>query len=531
MFDALFQNARTLDGLGGNPFTGDVGVRGDRIVDVGDLGDASARRVIDAAGKCLSPGFIDMHSHSDLSLMVDGDGRSKIFQGVTSELNGCCGCTPYPVSDERRGLLREGFSSIDYPQVEWRWRTLDDHARDMEERGISLNFLPQVGHSAVRTEVMGPVARPATREETDAMRRLIAEAMEQGAFGFSVGLTLAPSAYGDTAEVIELARVAGRYGGIYNQHSRLNATNHRAAVEEAVAVGRAANVRVQVSHQKIVGRPFWGQLEDVLECYADAVSDGVEIGFDLYPYLAGKSSFNQLLPIWAMEGGVVRMVERLRDPADRAQIRDEMAPGWFGGVPWDWPGILITDVHTPELSHYAGKTVAEAAEMLGADPLDAALTLVERDNGHLGCAFFTDSDDNVKELMKHELAVIGSDGLAVNDGDDMVARHCHPRYFGAFPRVLETYVRKEKVLTLPEAVAKMTSRTAERLGLTDRGVVAPGKAADLLVFDFQCVHENATFADPARYSEGFSHVMVNGQFVVDEGRHTGARPGRVLRRA
>jgi len=530
MLDIWIKNALIIDGSGGEPFIGAVGVQGERIAAVGEMDNRPAGRVIDARGKCLSPGFIDIHGHSDISLMLDGQARSKVFQGVTSEVVGNCSYTPFPISADRRPLLRKALSAIDYADVNWRWHTLADYAQDLQQRGISLNVLPQVGHAAVRTQVIGPANRPASSAEIRAMQRLVAEAMEQGAVGISVGLTLTPSAYGDTVEVIELAKTAAQYGGIYSQHSRLNVTNHRAAVEEAIAVGRCAKIRVEVSHQKIVGPPFWHQIDDVLEAYQSAVSDGLDIGFDLYPYLAGMSSFHQLLPLWAMDGGVARMVQRLGDSQDRLKIRRDMEAGWFGGVPWDWSAILVTGVHHPALEIYRDETVAQVAERMNAAPLDAILTLVEQDDGELVCAFFTDSDQNVKTLMAHPLAVIGSDGLAVHDHGPLTTGCCHPRYFGAFPRLIEHYVQRENTLSLPEAIAKMTLRTAARLNLTDRGVIAPSKAADLVIFAPSQVRDNATFTHPAHYASGFSHVMVNGTLVIDEGKHTGARPGHVLLR-
>jgi N-acyl-D-amino-acid deacylase len=527
--DTLFRKSLVVDGSGGEPFTADVGVRGGRIAAVGPLPQAVATRTVDARGLCLSPGFIDIHSHSDLSLTVDPLGLSKITQGVTTEVVGNCSYSPFPCRGPGEQLLRPVLASIDYKEARWGWSTLDDYATALDADGLGLNVCLLVGHAAVRTAVMGMEQRAPTPVELAAMRDLVTEAMDQGAFGFSVGLTLAPSAYADTDEVIALAREAGRAGGIYAQHSRIDARRHADAVAEAVRVSREGEVRAQVSHQKIVGRPFWGQIEAVLGTYAAARDEGVDIAFDLYPYLAGSSQFNQLLPQWSLAGGIDQLCQRLADPATRRRIVQEMEPGWFGGVPWDWESILLCGVDSPELKPYEGLNAAQAAERAGRDPLDAMLWLLEQDQGNLLCAFFTDCEENVTRLMRHPLAMIGSDGLSIHAHGPLACNRPHPRYYGGHSRVLAEYVRRRQVLSLPEAVHKMTALPAGRLGLRDRGRIREGAIADLVLFAPDRIEDRATYQDPHQYTVGVELVMVGGETVLESGRPTGHRPGRVLR--
>ena len=530
MIDLLITNGFVVDGSGKAGYQADVAVSGDKIIDVGDLGHAEAARTIDATGMVVSPGFIDIHTHSDLSLMVEPVGMSKVSQGVTTEVTGNCGYSPFPVHPDGAGPLREMMSGLYSEEVDWAWSDLDGYRQFAAQNGLGMNIAPLVGHSAIRGAVVGREDRKAGKDEVIAMQRLVSEAMEQGAFGLSTGLTLPPSAYGDTDEIVALAEAMAYYPDrFYTSHIRMWAGYHIKGVLEAIEIGRRANVPVQVSHMAINDPPYWGQADSVIAVCEDAVSDGFDVTFDVYPYAASNSGFAQCIPTWAQSGGTTALLKRLQDPATRAQIRSDMLEeGLFRGWPWMWDRLQIATAHTPEVQPFEGLTFEEAAVQMDLEPIDAALTLMERDEAKLSIIFYYRTEEDMKSFLSHPLGMMGSDGLAIQASGPLGVGRPHPRSYGAHSRVLGRYVRDTAVLTLEEAVYKMSGQVAARLGMSDRGVIAAGKFADIAVFDPATVADPADFESPHQYAIGVPYVVVNGDLVIDNGQHSGALPGSVL---
>ena len=498
-FDVLIRGGMVVDGSGAPGRIADVGLRGDRIEAVGDLEAAIGVRVLDAAGLVVSPGFVDIHTHSDYALLLDPSGESKVRQGVTTEVIGNCSYSPFPARPADVPALRATMSGLSADDLEWDWTDLEGYRRRFDATGAALNVAPLAGHCALRVAAMGFADRPPSAGELAAMERLLAEAMEQGAFGFSAGLTLAPSAYATTDEIAALCRVAARYGGYYAAHMRVYPGQELAARRETLEIGRRAGIAVQMAHNNVAGRPFWPLVPEVLGLLERARAEGLDATYDVYPYLAGMSIVDQLLPGWAQAGGVEALLARLRDPATRRRIYDELAPGRGGGaLPWDWDSIRVTDVQPEADRAFEGKTVAEVAALLGVDGLEALLTLAERDRA--SATFHHLSEANTRLLLRHPLGMVGSDGNAVTIGTRSLRGRPHPRFFGTFPRVLGRYVRDQGVLPLEEAIRKMTAAPAARLGLADRGLLAPGKVADVTVFDPRTILDHATYEAPARYA-------------------------------
>ena len=537
-FDKLIANGTVIDGTGGLRYDADIGIIGGRIEAIGALENAEATDVIDAAGLIVAPGFIDMHSHSDMSLFGDPGGESKAFQGVTTEVTGNCSYSPFPIAQDRRGDL--GMGSFDWP-VEWEWTDLDGWATALESRGISLNIAPQVGQAALQVAAGAIEERPVTTDEMTTMQRLAAESIEQGAFSLSTGLSLAPSGYMSTDEVVELVKAISPYNGaFYATHCRFGARKHVTAIEEAVEIGRRAGVPVQYSHLAIIARPDlggWRKPEDrrghgyeMLEVFENARDGGLDITYDSYPYTAASGDLDQSVPNWALAGGIDEYMARLNDPETRARIRKEMAAG-LGGIPPMWDTGTIASVRTEANREVIGRSIADIAEERGVEPAEAVLQLEEEERSEVSSVGHGRVERDVHYFLSHPLGMIGSDGNAVSPTGSQSRKQIHPRFYGTYPRILGRYVREQSLISLETAVEKMTGMPAERLGLRDRGRVEEGLIADLVVFDPDTVIDNATFEKPHQLSEGVHYLLVNGDSVVSNGVHTHARAGRVLRRA
>lgn len=529
-FDTLIRNGLLVDGTGADAFSGDVGIKDGFIAGMGDLKQATASQEIDAEGQVVSPGFIDIHTHSDLTLLAEPQGMSKVMQGVTTEVTGNCGYSPFPVSPESTDDLRLALSSVFGDAVPWTWEDLAGYRETVAEIGMSINTAPLVGHSAVRGKEVGFEDRPATADEIRSMQYQVDQAMEQGAVGFSTGLTLPPSAYGDTAEIVALSEAMARWPGrIYTSHIRCWAGYHIKGVQEAIDIGAAAGVPVQVAHMAVNDPRHWGEADTVIRVCEDAVSAGQDVTFDVYPYAASSSGFSQCMPTWAQSGGPAALLQRLRDPGTRKSIRaDMLKEGLFRGWPWLWDRLQICTAHTQEAKPYEGMTIEDAAHALNMEPIDAALTLMERDDARLGVIFFYRTEEDMKAFLSHPLGMMGSDGYALTPAASFDMGKPHPRSYGAHARVLGRYVREDPVLTLEEAVFKMSGQVAQRLQLADRGRLGEGCVADVTVFSPEEISDLATFEDPHQFATGVSHVWVRGIPVVSHGRHTGARPGEVL---
>jgi dihydroorotase/N-acyl-D-amino-acid deacylase len=528
-YDLLIINGHIVDGSGSPWFDGSVAVKDGKIAAVGRLPNGAAQRVIDAGGLTVAPGFIDLHSHSDFTLLVDGKAESKIRQGVTTEILGESECagpilgSAVPEFDKamtRYGLARD-------------WTTLGEYFARVQRQGSSVNIASYVGSGQVRMDVMGNVDRAPTAAEMEKMKGLVAQAMREGALGLSSGLIYPPNSFANTNELIELAKVAARYGGIYTSHIRGEGDHWKRAVDEAIEIGEKAHLPVHILHFKIDGQANWGEMAQQVGEVQAARDRGVDITVDQYPYIASMTGLEMCLPPKYLEGTSEQVVERLKSPKARAEIRQAIAsglPGWeadqvksVGG----WHGVLVASLQKPENKQYEGKRMDEVAKEMGKDPLDALCDLLISEGGSAEAVYFSMSESDVELAMKQPWLGVGSDGVAVSPAMTFIGKP-HPRFCGTFPRVLGVYVREKKVLTLPDAIRKMTSFPAQITGLSDRGLLRPGMAADITIFNPKTVADKATFQDPLLYPIGIPYVIVNGEVVIDQGQHTGAKPGHVL---
>lgn len=528
MLDLKIEGALVLDGTGRAGSRTDVGVRDETIVMIGDLSREAAGSTLNATGKALAPGFIDMHSHSDWRLWANRRAESKIRQGVTTEVVGNCGFSPAPVAAEFLEDLR-GFALYVPASMDFAWRSVGDYLRAFDREGTALNVIQLVGHGTLRIAAMGFARRPPTGAEMTRMQSLLGEAVEDGAWGLSTGLIYAPGSYAATEEIVALARIAARRRTFYASHIRGEGAALLDAVAEAIRVGREAELPVQISHLKAAGRPNWGKVADALALVDGARAAGLDVMADVYPYTASSTTLRTLLPDWALEGGVEAMTARLADPATRARIRAELQAPATGQTLLDrvgWDNIMVS--YCARRKDAEGRRLSELGAALGCDPLDAALDLIADEAGKAYMVLFQLDEADLRCALAHPQVMIGSDGSALAPYGDLAAGKPHPRSYGTFPRVLGEYVREHRVLALPQAVHKMTGLPARRLGLRDRGEIRVGARADLVVFDPRLVADQATYEEPHRYPVGVEQVLVNGRFVIKGGEHTGSLPGRVL---
>ena len=527
MFDVLIKNGRVVDGTGNPWFSADIGICGDRIVAVGHL-SAQAELVVDADGQIVAPGFIDIHTHSDTALLVDGSAQSHTRQGVTTNVLGNCGSSLAPLTDETAERIKNRRMK-DYPNLQVDWRSMKGFLARLHDR-ISVNVCPLVGHGTIRGAVMGYVDSPPDSSQLDEMKDMVRAAMEDGAFGLSSGLIYVPGSYAETDEVAALAEVASELGGIYATHIRGENDTLMDALAEALAIGRRADIPVQISHLKAMGRHMWGKSKEALQLIEQARQEGIEVTCDQYPYNASATGLGAYLPRWAHVGGTEKLMERLDDPQQRERIRKDILEGtedWtslYKGVGWE--NTIVTRCSQ---EHLEGKTIAEIAEERGEDEFDTAFDVLRECEGNVGVVYFTIGDEDLERIMQHPVVMIGSDSSAVAVEGPLAKGKPHPRAFGTFARVLGRYVRGKSIISLPDAVRRMTSLPAKVMGLTDRGILREGMKADLVVFDPSEVIDRATYTEPFAYADGIEHVIVNGKHTICEGKHTGVSAGRVLK--
>lgn len=529
MHSLVIRNASVVDGSGSPARRADVAVDGDTIVEIGEVSSAGKRQ-IDAEGLCLAPGFIDMHSHSDHYLFLNPTGESKITQGVTTEVCGNCGYSPAPLIDgkDREEVLR--YLSDNGAEVEW--TSVDEYFNALESKRIGLNFMTFVGHGSLRAGVVGYEDRAATAAEMDKMRSLVAESVAAGAVGLSSGLIYAPGCYGGTEEVTELCRPVGEAGGLYSTHMRSEGDHLLESVEESIGIGEKSGARVQISHHKSCGPANWGKVHGSLALIESARSRGLDVAADQYPYVATSTGLSVNVPQWAHDGGKDRLVERLEDPALYERLRAETREVVEGGYPdpaQGWKDIVVSSVHSEANKWAEGLSMFEIASRWSLPCVDALFRLLIEEKCRAGMVHFTISEDDVATVMRAPYVMAGSDATARSLTGPTATGKPHPRTFGTMPRILARYVRDLGVLTLEEAVRKMTSLPAGRLGLVNRGRIAEGFSADLVLFDPAGVSDAATFANPFQHALGIPYVFVNGVPVVDEGRVSGSLPGRCLR--
>jgi len=531
VFDLILEKGELIDGTGGERFRADVGIKGDRLDAIGDLTGAEAKRRIDATGLMVAPGFIDIHCHSDTTLLINPRAESMIRQGCTTQVIGNCGHTVAPIQPERRGQLRQTLSVIDFG-IEWEWETFGEFLDAYQKKGIAVNVVPLVGHCAIRADVMGFEGRPATGEELERMKRLVARCMDEGAWGLTAGQMYPPSMYAGMEEMVELCKTVAERDGIYATHMRSYSLALVESVAEVCEIARRSGVRAQVSHLLAAGKPNWGKVAESLRLIEEANRDA-EVHADKYPYTAGSANLSQRLPGWAHEGGAEMMLSRLASPAIRESIKAEMQnpPGeWSDYVPMDYNDLIVSFVASEENQPFQGRSIAGIARMRGCDPEDAILDLILEERNRVNMVAHVQSEEETRAAITSRYGMIGSDGWAVAPYGPLSAGKPHPRSYGTFPRVLGRYVRDEKVMSLEEAVYKMTGLPAAKLGLKDRGILAVGKVADICVFNAATVLDRADFADPHRYPEGIEYVIVNGWVEIERGEHRGGLKGRVLRR-
>jgi len=519
-FDLVFAGGRVVDGTGAPWFRADVGVVGDRIAAVGDLASAQAKRHIDASGLVIAPGFIDMLGQSEYNVLVDPRAASKITQGITTEITGE-GNAIAPVSAK---MIEDGRETWKHYGVTPNWTTLAGYWKAFEKARPTINLGTFVGAGGLREMVVGNDDRPATPAELAAMEQAAAQAMEDGAFGLSTSLIYIPGRFASTEEIIALAKVAARHGGSYITHQRDEGDGIDQSLDEVFRIAREAKLPAEIYHLKTGGAKNWGRMPAVLARLEAARAEGLDVTADQYPWTASSNNLDASLPAWVREGGRDKLVERLSDSAQRQRVHDEVKADGFRGE-----DVLITSVLNPALKKYEGRTVAEIGKAEAKDAIDAMLDIVIADKANTGRVTFSMSEDDVRAALRHPLVGFCTDSGASAEDGIFSQERSHPRAWASAARILGKYVREEKLLSLEEAIRKMTSLPASRMRLSDRGIVRPGMAADLVVFDPASVRERSTYADPNRYSEGFRYVAVNGQLVVDEGRLTAARPGRPLK--
>jgi len=525
------RNGLIADGCGSELVPGSVGIRDGKIAAVGAV-DGPAERVIDVAGQVIAPGFIDIHSHSDYALFVEPSAQSKITQGVTTEVCGNCGDSAAPSLGE---ACREELAKWrEEHDVQEDWTTLSEFLSALERRRIGVNFATYVGHSRVRSAVVGLRNREPRPQELATMRRLVAEAMREGAFGLSTGLIYPPSCFADTEEIVALAAEAAAAGGIYATHMRSERDELVEAVREAIEIGARSGAPVQISHHKACGKNNWGKVRDTLGMIDEARAAGQDVTADQYPYVASATSLSILLPDWVHDGGHAKTLERLRSPRERAKVEaylERIARDGSIANDGGWQSVLISAVKTPENKAVEGKHILQLAQMKGKPPVTALVDLLIEEELGVGMVHFTQCEEDVRTVMAHPATMIGSDASARAVSGPTSNGKPHPRAYGTFPRVLGRYVREQRVIGLPEAIAKMTWLSARKLGLADRGRIAEGCWADIVVFDPDTVIDTATYAEPHAISRGISYVLVNGQVAAEHGELTGALAGMVLRKA
>jgi dihydroorotase/N-acyl-D-amino-acid deacylase len=529
-FDLVLRNGRVVDGTGSPWYAADVGIRDGRIAAIGRLEGAAAKRTIDAAGKVVAPGFIDMLGQSEMTILVEPRLPSKIFQGITTEITGEGGSIA-PISD---ALIAADKIGYEHYNITPDWRTLGEYFARLEKQGIGINLASYVGATQVRRMVLGDEDRAPSAAELERMRGLVREAMEQGAVGVSTSLQYPPAPYAKTEELIALAAEASKYGGLYASHMRSESDAILSAIDEAVRIGREAHIPVEIWHLKVAGKNNWGRMPEVIAKIEEARRSGVDVAADTYAYPAWFNSLSAFIPPWAHDGGVTKLVERLRDPATRARIRKDMeTPSSAWDNEWqEIPGpeaVLLCSVNAAELRPLVGKNLAEAAKLRNQDPIDALFDILIADEAFTSVAVSAMSEPDVSLALVQPWVSINNDSQGTSPEGLLGQDHPHPRAYGTFPRILRKYVREEKKLSLEEAIRKFSALPAQRMRLADRGVLKQGMWADVVVFDPQTVRDLATFENPNQLSQGMDWVLVNGVPVIDGGKMTGALPGKVLR--
>jgi len=530
-FDVLITNGRIVDGTGAPWFRGDVGIVGDRIAAIGQLSGREARSRIDASNLVVAPGFIDMLGQSEFNVLVDPRAASKITQGITTEITGE-GSSIAPLND---ALVKSAQPSYDRFKVALDFRTLNDYFGRLEKNRPAINVGTFVGAGGVRAYVMGAGQKTATAGDLDAMKKLVEQAMQHGALGLSTSLQYVPGRFASTDEIVELARVARQYGGIYISHQRSESAQIIASLNEVFAVAERADIPAEVWHLKTAYKANWGRMPEVLKHFDAARARGLDVTANMYPYDRASNGLDACLPLWVREGGLNMMLQRLKDPSLRDRIKRDMNDPnakdwenqWYGSG--GGAGVMVSTVLDPALRKWEGKNLVEIGKQMGKDPRDAAMDLVIADQGETSVIISIMREDDVRLALSNPMISIGTDSGARAEDGPFSESKSHPRAWGSFTRVLGKYVRDEQLISLEEAIRRFTSRPATRVGLADRGILRAGMKADVTIFNPATVRDLSTFVDPTHYSQGVEHVLVNGRAVVSGGKITSERPGEAVR--
>jgi N-acyl-D-amino-acid deacylase len=529
-YDIIIKNGRIIDGSGNPWVSGDIAISGDRIAKIGKLANARAKRILDANGLVVAPGFIDMLGQSETALLIDNRSLSKLSQGITSEITGEGGS----IAPQDALTISQLQPELDHYHLTIDWTTLDGYFSRLEKSGTPINIGTYVGAAQVREAVLGDVDRAPTPEELEKMKALIAEAMQQGAFGMSTALIYPPGQYAKTDELIELAKVVAQYGGIYATHMRSEGQTETIALQEALRIGREARLPVEIFHLKVIGKSRWGTMPKIVEMIQAARDSGQDVSANMYPYIAGGTALASSLPPWVADGGLAKLLERIKDPAIRARIKQELASehsDWenlylgSGGA----SGVLVSGIVNPDLKKYDGQMLAHIATTQGKDPLDTLMDLVIADKAQTGAIYFIASEDDLRYGLKEAWTSIGLDANELSLDGPLFEPHTHPRAFGSMPRFLGHYVRDEHLIPLEQAIRKITSLPAQRERLRGRGLLREGFFADVTIFDPANIIDKATYESPAQLSEGVKYVFVNGKIEYEDGKLSGSNAGRVLR--
>jgi N-acyl-D-amino-acid deacylase len=531
-FDLIITNGHIIDGTGSPWYSGEIGIRDGKIAAIGQLSLAAAKRTVDAHGDVVAPGFIDMLGQSEQTILVDPRLPSKIYQGITTEITGE-GSSIAPLNDT---LIAADKTKYEHLKITPDWRTFRQYFARLEKQGIGINLASYVGATQVRRVVLGDADVQPTAAQLEQMKSLVRDAMHDGAVGVSTSLEYAPAPYAKTEEIIALAVEASKVGGIYATHMRSEGDAIMASIDETVRIGKEAHIPVEIWHFKVAGKANWHRMPEAVAKVNAARAQGIDISADTYAYPAWFNDFSAFIPPWAHDGGDAKLIARLKDPATRARIRKDMLTR-TGDWDNEWqeiPGpeaIIIGVVQNPKLVPLQGKTLAEVAKLWNKDPMDALFDLLIEDQAFTSVAVFGMSEDDVALALQQPWVSVCNDSSGASPEGLLGQEHPHPRAYGAFPRILRKYVREEKKLALEDAIRKFSALPAQRMRLTDRGILKAGMWADVVVFDPATIKDVATFAEPNQLSQGMEYVLVNGVPVIDQGKMTGALPGKVLRGA
>src|SRR6267154_1041830 len=529
-FDIVIINGHIIDGTGSPWYSGDIGIRGGKIDSIGNLSAAPRTRTIDAGGKVVAPGFIDMLGQSEYTILVDPRLPSKIFQGITTEITGE-GESIAPLND---AILRADQEQYDHYHIQVDWRTFREYFSRLEKQRMGINLASYVGATRVRRMVLGDHDVQPTPAQLEEMKEFVSQAMRDGAVGVSTSLEYAPAPYAKTEELIALAGEASKFGGIYATHMRSEGDDILASIDESLRIGREGHIPVEIWHLKVAGKRNWGKMPQVIARINQARAQGADISANTYAYPAWFNSMSAFIPPWAHDGGDDKLIERLKDPATRARIRKDMeTPSKDWDNEWDEisgpQDVMISVVQNPELKKFQGKRLTEVAKALNKDPMDALFDLLIEDKAFTECAVFGMSEPDVLLALQQPWVSVDNDSSGTAPEGILGQEHPHPRAYGTFPRILRKYVREDRKLTLEDAIRKFSALPAQRMRLTDRGVLKAGMWADIVIFDPARIHDLATFENPNQLSQGMEYVIVNGVPVVDHSEMTGALPGKVLR--